>query len=358
MAVIPALASSSQAPAAPVRRLPTPLRWLGRGVAWLVGLLLAAWAFGAIWYDGPLGNPFGNNTGNLLLGLFWLVLVGLALWRVRRYGWAVAAALWLAVLLPWLQQKPTDDRDWPPELDRTAWAEQDGDRITLHNVRDFIYRKGAAPEPRWVERTVHLHNLRGMDLFQTYWGSAWIAHTIVSFDFGSEGHLAFSIETRPDRTETYSAIAGLYRRYELIYVVAEERDVIRLRTNYRKDEEVYLYRLRVSAQDARHRFLGYITELNVLHQSPRFYNVLTANCTTSIRSQTAPWERPPFHWQMLLNGKLDGWLYGQGAIVSGGLPFAELKERSHINAKGHAADADPAYSERIREGLPGEENAP
>jgi hypothetical protein len=156
-----------------------------------------------------------------------------------------------------------------------------------------------------------------------------IAHPIVSFQFADAPPLCFSIEIRRKLGQTYSTIGGLYRQFELIYIVADERDVIRLRTNYRK-EDVYLYRTTVSPGRARERFLEYIHSLNALRTKPRWYNAITTNCTTSIRAQHPRNERVPWDWRILLNGKGDELMYERHAIVTGGLPFAELKARSLI----------------------------
>ncbi|PYI74340.1 MAG: hypothetical protein DMF01_10710, partial [Verrucomicrobia bacterium] len=205
--------------------------------------------------------------------------------------------------------------------------------------------------PHWETRTVRLLQITGMDLAINYWGSPWIAHPIVSFQFSDGLPLCFSIETRKTIGQKYSALDGLYRQYTLIYVVADERDVIRLRTNYRR-EDVYLYRTLASPAQARERFLEYIKAMNMLHEHPRWYNEVTANCTTSIRTQRSVSERAPWDWRMLINGKADELLYERHAIATGGLPFSELKERSLIDARARVADNDPNFSRLIREGLP------
>ena len=144
------------------------------------------------------------------------------------------------------------------------------DRDRLHSALGDAHRAHLAD-----------HRHRSRDQF---WGSPWIAHPIVSFQFADAPPLCFSIEIRKKLGQTYSTIGGLYRQYELIYIVADERDVIRLRTNYRK-EDVYLYRTTISPAHARERFLEYIHSLNALRNKPRWYNAITTNCTTSIRTQ-------------------------------------------------------------------------
>jgi hypothetical protein len=145
----------------------------------------------------------------------------------------------------------------------------------------------------------------------------------------------------------------LYRQYELIYICADERDVIRVRTNYRHGEDVYLYRGLLSPAQARTRFLEYITSLNELHTRPRWYNAVTTNCTTAIREQHAVNDRMPWDWRILVNGKADQMMFELQRIATGGLSFVELKQRSRINDLARAADQDPNFSHRIREGVPG-----
>ena len=191
-----------------------------------------------------------------------------------------------------------------------------------------------------------------MDLAITYWGSPWMAHPIVSFDFADALPLCFSIETRKSVGQKYSALRGLYRQYTLIYIVADERDSIRVRSNYRHGEDVYLYRTLASPPEARERFLEYIQTINILRDHPRWYNAVTTNCTTSIRTQRPRNERAPWDWRILVNGKGDELLYERHLIATGGLSFSELKQRSWINKLARAADQDPDFSRLIRANLP------
>jgi hypothetical protein len=144
---------------------------------------------------------------------------------------------------------------------------------------------------------------------------------------------------------------GLFRQFELLYVVGDERDLVRLRTNYRHGEDAYLYRLNASPEKVRTFFLNYVSRINELHRRPEWYSALTHNCTTSIRTQRAAADRAPWDWRMLLNGYGDEMLYERGAI-STSLPLAELKQRSHINQRARAADKAADFSQQIRKGVP------
>ena len=174
-----------------------------------------------------------------------------------------------------------------------------------------------------------------------------MAHPILSFDFGDQGHLCFTIETRQQRGQTYSSLGGFYRQFELIYIAADERDVVRVRTNFRKKTDVYLYRLRTAPEHPRAYFLDYVRRLNELRVQPEWYNAMTNNCTTNIRTQRAASDRLAWNWRLLVNGYADELLYERGALGHS-LPFAELKRLAHINSRARAANGAPDFSDRIR----------
>lgn len=320
------------------------LRLAGFILGILVILIALAWAFGALWYDGP-GKAFA--VFNLL------AIPALLVWvKPWRFKIGIVAVWFSSVLGWWLSLAPTNEGDWQPDVTQLAWAEVDGDQVTVHNVRNFDYSSDSDYKPRWETRRVRLSQVTGIDMFINYWGSPWMAHPIVSFQFADAPPLCFSIETRKKVGQSYSAIGGLYRQYTLTFIVADERDVIRLRTNYRKGEDVYLYRTTLTAEQVRGRFLEYLRSVNALRNQPRWYNAIQTNCTTAIRHQHPPEKRPPWNWRMLLNGKMDEMLYQQKMFVTAGLPFAELKQRALINPATKAAGDDPSFSELIRQNRP------
>jgi len=246
----------------------------------------------------------------------------------------------------------TNATDWRSDVARTAWVTIDGDRVTIRNFRNCNYRTETSFTNCWADKTVYLSQLKGADFFFTNWGPRWIGHPIVSFQFGDNDHIAFSIEARYKAGQSYSAILGFFRQYELIFITADERDVIRLRTNYRKGEEVRLYRTTVSPDTARRIFLIYVDYLNQLRDHPEWYNALTKNCTTTLDRQIAADVPNPKAWsyQLILNGSLDGLLYSRGRLVTGGLPYEVLREREHINKAANAANESPDFSTVIRLG--------
>ena len=325
------------------------LKKLGRWIWWKVLALVILWTLGAVYFDGPF-----PGIANFLLGVLWMLLLGVIFLlsrssRQRGLGFAFALAI---VIVPWLFKRPSQDRDWAPEYGRAASATVEGDAVTFTNFRNFDYAMDGTVTERWEKRTVHLSKLRGIDLILNYWGSEWIAHPIFSFDFGNEGHVAFSIETRREKGEVYTALGGLYKLYELTYLVGDERDFVRVRTNIRKDEDAYLYRLAASPENARKRFMEYVRQIQKVSETPRFYNVITANCTTAVSSQIEAENTGTPDWRLLLNGKLDEMFYEKDLFAAKGVPLRVLNERGHVNDRALEAHDNPAFSQKIREGVP------
>ena len=321
------------------------LRFILFASAWIAAVLCATWAVGALYFDFPKAGP-------LVALVFLIALVAsVILVRGKLLKLATLFVAFAVVDVWWFTLKPSNNRAWQPDVAQTAWAEINGDEVTIHNVRNCDYRTQTDFSCHWETRTVRLSQITGIDAAINYWGSPWIAHPIVSFQFSDGLPLCFSIETRKTIGQQYSTLEGFYRQYALIYVVADERDCIRLRTNYRR-EDVYLYHTLASPAQAQERFREYIKALNALHEKPRWYNAVTSNCTTSIRTQRAVKLRTRWDWRILLNGKMDEMLYQDHAIATGGFSFAELKRRSLINERAQAADQNPDFSRVIREGLP------
>jgi hypothetical protein len=324
------------------------LRAVGIAILWFVLAVLTLWAVAALYVDFRIAALRIPVTLLYVLGIVTIFV------KLKRSLWAVALYLlgFCCALAWWLTLKPSNVGNWQPDVERTAWAEIDGDRVTIHNLRNCDYRTETDYANCWSDRTLYLSQIRAADLFLTNWGIRFASHPIVSFQFGDNEHVAFSIEARYKAGQAYSTILGFFRQYGLIFVTADERDVIRLRTNYRKGEEVSLYRAKAQPETARAMFLTYVAYLNRLKDHPEWYNALTRNCTTAINKQLAANVNNPQPWnyQFIVNGTLDRLLYDRGRLVTGGLPFPELKQREHINAAAQAANRSPDFSALIRVG--------
>jgi len=309
--------------------------------------LATLWAVAALYFDVriswlrlPLAAVYG-------LGI-------LAVWIFVRRPWkaVVTGVSFIVVVTWWLSLQPSNNRDWQRDVAVLPFADITGNQVTIHNIRNCDYRTETDFDVHRYDRTFDLDQLRTVDLYLVTWGSPDIAHTMVSFGFTNGDYVCFSIETRKEKGEDYSAVKGLFRQFELTYIIGDERDLVRLRTNYRQGEEVCLYRLQVTPEQGRKLFLDYLRRANELHERAEWYNALTDNCTTAIRTQRAAADRAPWNWRILLNGHLDEWLYERGTIATN-LPFAELKKISNINARAQAADRAANFPQQIRKGLPG-----
>jgi Domain of unknown function (DUF4105) len=322
-------------------------------VVGLIVLVLTGWGALVLYYLAPGSSGIRTMLAWCFAALGVVTVGALIVGRARTVvavGFAIGLLL---VVVVWRMATPSNSRDWQPEVAVLPYAVVNGDRVTVHNIRNFDYRTETDFTPAYYDRTFDLQRLKGVDLLAVYWMGPAIAHLFVSFDFGDD-HLAISVEARKDRTKPYATIPGFFRQYELVYIVADERDVIRVRTNYRKSppEEVYLFRVAGTPDRARRLFLDYIKDINELRQHPRFYNTLTTNCTTMILAHSAVnVGHVPYSWKIMLSGYAPEYAYERGRLDQK-VPFEELMRRSHINAAAQAADKDPDFSKRIRANLP------
>jgi hypothetical protein len=261
------------------------------------------------------------------------------------------AVLYLGVVAWWISISPSHDRNWRPEVAVMPRAVIDGDRVRLTGVRNFECRSRNDFTVRYEDREVLLSHLTALDFYVSYFTQGPIGHTFVSFIFDNAPPLTISIETRPEVGEGFAPIASLFKQFELIYVVGDERDVVGVRTNHRR-EVVYLYRLNTSAADARRLLLVYLSRINELADRPEFYHLLTNSCTINIvRYANAAGRTGRLDIRHVLNGLADSYLFRSGRIDTT-LPFDELRQRSLINEAAQAADGSANFSERIRASLP------
>ncbi|TMB44280.1 MAG: DUF4105 domain-containing protein [Deltaproteobacteria bacterium] len=323
----------------------TATGWVLRALFALVAFPIALWGALALHFAGP-------RSAATVLPVVWAVGAFAILLFVGPFARrAVVFALAAAALFAWWSTiRPSNDRQWQPDVAQPPHAQLHGDELTIHNVRNFDYRTETDFSERWETRTYDLAKLDRLDFFMSYWGSPAIAHTIMSWAFTDGQHLAISIETRKEVGETYSTVAGFFRQYELYYVAADERDVIRVRTNYR-GEDVYLYPLRTPRDRVRRALLEYAESMNRLAVVPEFYNEGTGNCTTTIRTNLEHMGiSMPLDWRLLVNGYLNELLYEKN-VIDTSRPLDVVKASSLIDARAKAADQAPDFSSRIREGI-------
>ena len=320
----------------------------------IVLLAMTAWGALAIYYSDQESGV--TMTFAIAFGLFALAVYLMMVIRGQVFKPLLFYLAAFIVLLAWWHQiEPSNDRDWQTDVARLANAEIDGNLVRVTNIRNFDYRTETDFIPAYYDKTFDLEKLTSVDLVAVYWMGPAIAHTFVSFGFEDGEQLAISIETRKEKSEGYSTIKGFFKQYELYYVVADERDVIRVRTNYRENppEDVYVYRAKAPIENGRRLFMEYMHRIQKLNTEPEFYNTLMDNCTTGIWINTRinP-DHIPLSWKVLASGYVPSYLYDTGKLDQS-LPFEELQRLSLVNSKAQAADKAADFSRIIREGLPG-----
>ena len=323
------------------------LGWLISGIRVLAQIILIAWGTLAIHYS----NLPGSGPRLALAGAFALFAIW-GFWLSRRRPMPVAViVVFLAVVAWWISIAPSHDREWRPEVAVMPRAIIDGDRVRITGVRNFDYRTRNDFTVRHEEREVLLSHLTGLDFYVSYFSEGPIGHTFLSFIFDNAPPLSVSIETRPEVGEGFAPVASLFKQFELIYVVGDERDIVGVRTNHRR-EAVYLYRLNTSPDDARRLLRVYLERINELADRPEFYHLLSNSCTINIvRYANAAGRVGRLDFRHVLNGLIDSYLYASGRVDTT-LPFDELRRLSRINEAAQAADGAPDFSQRIRASLP------
>jgi len=323
----------------------------------ILALILAAfiaavttWTSLALWYRLPTTELIRGFAGGLFV-LIGLVTIIALFGRLRLPVLVSFVAAFGAVLIWWSTIEPAKKADWASDVARQATGRLEGDMLTLTNVRDFDWRSEDDFTERWTTRTYDLSKLRTVDLFMSYWAGPKMAHTIISFGFEGGDYLAWSIEVRRLKGGEYSPIADLFKNNPLIIIAADERDVVRLRTNIRH-EDVQLYRLRAPPQKARPLLLEYVADANGVADEPRFYNSITTNCTTTIvKMMRVVGDTMPFDWRFIVNGYLPDYAYERGALDTR-TPLLELQTLAHIDKRAGEADNSQDFSRLIRVDAP------
>src|SRR5882672_5038960 len=311
----------------------------------------AIWGGFALWFRGPGGRALKTLSALMWAG-FSLTLM-IALWQGRAAaGFLAFAAAFGAILIWWQRIEPSNDRIWADDVAQMTTGTVAGNQVTLRNVRNFEWRSNTDYTQRWETRNYRLDGLISVDMIMSYWTGPAIAHMLISFGFDDGEHVALSVEIRRERIESFSEIGGFFKEFELSVIAADERDVIRVRTNVRS-EDTYLYRLRMPVSAMRSLFLGYIDEANTLVRTPRFYNTITVNCTTLVYQMM---QRIvgylPLSYRLIFSGYLPEYVYRVGGLDQR-YSIEELRSLGRISERAKESDRSEAFSADIRRGIPG-----
>jgi hypothetical protein len=326
------------------------LRTAAAVLSTLIIVFPAFWGGFALWYQIPGGQIF-KALCVVLWGAFSFAML-VALWQGRITPGVIAFAVAFAgLLLWWTRLPPTNDHDWADDVAQITTGTVEGSRVTLHNVRNFDWRSQTDYTQRWETRSYDLDRIRTVDMIMSYWSGTSIAHMLISFGFDDGAQVVFSVEIRRQKTQAFSEIGGFFKEFELSIIAADERDVVRLRTNIRGEDD-YLYRLQLPQRAIRLLFLGYVGEANSLVDSPRFYNTVTVNCTTLVyQMMTRIVGRLPLDYRLLFSGHLPEYVYRVGGLDRR-YSLEELRERGRITERAKKSDRSESFSADIRRGIP------
>jgi Domain of unknown function (DUF4105) len=315
----------------------------------LIGLP-AAWTAFALWYQAPGGQGLRS-----LIVVFWVVFclaILVSLWNGRAaLSLLVFCVAFAAILFWWHRIAPRNDREWTDDVAQITTGTVSGNDVTLRNVRNFDWRSDADYTQRWETRTYQLEQLKSVDMIMSYWSGTAIAHMLVSFGFEDGQYVAFTVGIRPEKKESYSELGGFFKKYELSVIAADERDVIRVRTNVRGEDD-YLYRIQMPRDAMRPLFLAYVTEADSLKDAPRFYNTITTNCTTLVyHMMKRIVGYLPLSYKLLLTGYLPEYVYKVGGLDQR-YSLQDLRNFGRITERARKSDRNPTFSEDIRSGIP------
>ncbi|SFS13448.1 protein of unknown function [Dyella sp. OK004] len=312
----------------------------------LVTFVSGAWGALALWYRLP-GGAAMHATGSVLWSL---AVIALIVFAVMRHSWlpiGIYALMYVALLGWWATLTPSNDRLWADDVSHLLSGQVTGSLVTLTNVRNFHWRTDDDYDVHWETRSYDLDHLVSADAVLSYWGSPAIAHAMMSFGFDDGRHVVFSVEIRKKRGEQFSSIGGFFRQFETILVAADESDIIRVRTNVR-DEDDYLYPLRMDKPTMRALFLSYVQTADELVDTPKFYNTITSNCTTLVYSMAKKID-PGLPWdtRLLMTGYLPEYLHKVGAVDQS-IPIEQLRQRARITDKARNSPPGADFSKAIR----------
>ncbi|WP_130804187.1 Lnb N-terminal periplasmic domain-containing protein [Acinetobacter ihumii] len=336
---------------------------LGKGlILTIFGLLVilsSLWVCLALWIQ----QPMGWLATRILMGIwivFALSILGIYITQhlfSRRIDLLIYLIAFAGVLVWYFSIPALQNRDWNPEVARILSYERSGDVVTLHNIRNFDWKADGSYVEHWETRQLDLNKISGVNIITSYWMGPQIAHTLVSFDFTDQAPLTFSIEIRKEKNESFSAIGGFFRQFELSLVAADEKDIVYTRSNVRK-EQVYLFPIKMNNTQAKALFNEYLKTVDELQQQPRWYNTLTSNCTTLVFDmvQAINPNELPKDYRLIVSGYLPNYLYDLN-VLSHQYSVPEWYHMAYINERAAEYEkfkykTSTHFSEVIRQGLP------
>jgi Domain of unknown function (DUF4105) len=314
----------------------------------VVIFIFSFWCFGVVIYLFPWLPTF---FAWVFVTLIFACAVGYFFGKFRRPALITAGTLYALVLILWFSIQPSNDQEWQPPWGKMPSAEFNGNKVTVSNIRDFIYRSENDYTPNYITETYDLDEINDLSLITSFWdGNKLICHMMLDFGFKNGNRVVVSVETRLPKGKKQTSIGGLFKQYEVLAIFGTRSDLLMLRTNYRK-EEVFMYQTTSGPKDVRKLFVSLLKAINRLKKRSAFYNTITTNCTTSL----VPFIRtirPGKGWslKLLLNGLSPEMAFENGWFKRlPGEDFASCRIRSHISPIMQSCNDRNQYSKILNE---------
>lgn len=247
--------------------------------------------------------------------------------------------------------KPSNYRNWNDDQKVLPTATVKGNIVEIKNIRDFRYASTTSYTESFYNKEYDLDKIKRVwYIVEPFSGIPGSAHTFLSFEFEDNVFVSVSVEIRKEKGESFHPIKGLLNQYEIMYVWADEKDVIDLRINHRKDQ-VFLYPMKAGPEKTRELFLSIIDRTNKLYGEAEFYNTLFNTCTTNIVDHVnliSPKTIPTIDTSVFFPENSDLLAYELG-LIDTNLSADKIREKFNINKKGEMYRNDPNFSVKIRE---------
>ena len=319
-------------------------------ILFLVLAYLSAWGSLALWFKAP--GPVAVSWA--LAGAFAALGVGtlVALFTAARLRWLFVFGLCFGVLMIWWTSlTPPRDGNWSPDVAQQTTGTIDGDILTLENVRAFNWRSTDDFDEIWVTRSYDMSQITSVDLFMSYWAGPSMAHLMVSYGFADGTNLAWTVEVRREIGGSFSPVADYFKANTMAVIASEERDVVGLRTNIRK-ERVQLFRLKGQPEAARNMLTAYVDLANSVAEAPKWFHSVFSNCSlTVVDLARSVGINLPLDYRVIVNGYFPEYLYERGAM-STEHTLEDLYSLGAVSARGQAAGLTDGFSAALREGVP------
>jgi len=258
----------------------------------------------------------------------------------------------LAIMIYYISITPSLDRDWTEDVAVLPEVSINGREVEIKNFRNFTYQSKNSFESKYEDRVYKLDDLEGADFIISYWDNfRSIGHTFISFRFKNQKPICISVEVRKEKGEKYHPVKGLFKQYELIYVIGDERDLIPLRTNHRA-EETFLYPLTINKQESETFLLSLLKGVQGINNKPEFYHSLDKNCTTTLvkHINAVPNFKVKVNLDLILNGLSDYAVYKMEGTTNE-LNFTVLKQCCYISKLARSLPLDEDFSKNLRKSV-------